>query len=258
MSIDAHNDFNAGNRCCADDMYTNKKHGGDFYMKLLIAEDEDRMRDSLAELLRIEEYEVDTAEDGTKALEMIVSGDYDIVILDNMMPGMLGFEVAKRARESGIQTPILMLSAKSESHFKVKGLDSGADDYMAKPFMIEELLARLRALIRRTAKEKTVSFSFGDIELKPELKTVECTNGGKGVRLSDKEYQILEQMIASQGQLVTRDQLAKSIWGSDGEADYNNVEVYMTFTRKKLAFVNAKTKIKSVRGKGYKLRVEDV
>ncbi len=227
-------------------------------MRLLLIEDEKRMAQALSELLRLEKYEVDHFDNGPDGLTAIQSNIYDVVILDVMLPGMNGFEVAKRARSQGILTPILMLTSKAELDDKVAGLDSGADDYLTKPFMTKELLARLRALGRRSINTADGSISFGNISLDTNTSTLNCTENGQSVRLSEKEYRILEYLIANKGQILTREQLALKIWGYDSEAEYNNVEVYMSFTRKKLAFVGARTEIKAVRGVGYELRCEDV
>lgn len=151
-----------------------------------------------------------------------------------------------------------MLTAKSELDDKVIGLDSGADDYLTKPFMTKELLARIRALSRRNIQSADGALTFGDIALDTGKVTLICTTNEQSVRLSEKEYKILEYLIANQGQILTREQLAVKIWGYESEAEYNNVEVYMSFTRKKLAFVGAKTAIKAVRGVGYELRCDNV
>lgn len=195
---------------------------------------------------------------GPDGLAAIESDIYDIVILDVMLPGMSGFEIARQVRRKGIVTPILMLTAKSELDDKVTGLDSGADDYLTKPFMTRELLARLRAQARRTLGAADGTLSFGDITLDTNTLTLSCGRNGQAVRLSEKEYRILEYLIANAGQILTREQLAVKIWGMESDAEYNNVEVYMSFTRKKLAFVEAKTEIKAVRGVGYELRCDDV
>ena len=166
--------------------------------------------------------------------------------------------VAKRTRSKGIKTPILMLTAKAEIDDKVTGLDSGADDYLTKPFMTKELLARLRALGRRVLETDDGVLSFGDITLDTNSLTLSCASNSQSVRLSEKEYRIMEYLIANSGQILTREQLAVKIWGFEDEAEYNNVEVYMSFTRKKLAFVGAKTEIKAVRGVGYELRCDNV
>ncbi len=227
-------------------------------MRLLLVEDEKRMAQALCEILRLEKYEVDHYDDGINGLAAIESNIYDIAILDVMLPGMNGFEIAKKARAGGITTPILMLTAKGELDDKVTGLDSGADDYLTKPFMTKELLARLRALGRRTLNITDGVLSYGDITLETGTLTLSCAASGESVRLSEKEYRILEYLIANKGQILTREQLAVKIWGFDSDSEYNNVEVYMSFTRKKLSFVKAKTEIKAVRGVGYELRCNDV
>ena len=227
-------------------------------MRILLIEDEKRMAQALCEILRLEKYEVDHYDNGIDGLAAIESNIYDIVILDVMLPGMNGFEIAKNARQKGTVTPILMLTAKAELDDKVTGLDSGADDYLTKPFMTKELLARIRALGRRTLGATDGMLSFADITLDTGSLTLYCTANGQSVRLSEKEYRILEYLIANGGQILTRDQLNVKIWGFESDAEYNNVEVYMSFTRKKLAFVQAKTEIKAVRGIGYELRCDDV
>ena len=227
-------------------------------MRILLIEDEKRMAQALCEILRLEKYDVDHYDNGTDGLTAIESNIYDIVILDVMLPGMNGYEVAKRARRKGITTPILMLTAKAELDDKVTGLDSGADDYLTKPFMTKELLARLRALCRRTMNTLDGNLSFGDITLDTNTLELACLGSGQSVRLSEKEYRILEYLVSNSGKILTREQLAVKIWGFESEAEYNNVEVYMSFTRKKLAFVEAKTEIKAIRGVGYELRCDNV
>lgn len=227
-------------------------------MRLLLVEDEKRMAQALCELLRLEKYEVDHYISGLDGLAAIESNIYDVAILDVMLPDMNGYEISRRARQKGIRTPILMLTAKSELDDKVTGLDSGADDYLTKPFMTKELLARLRALVRRSVGSSDGVLASGDISLDANTMTLNCTATGLSVRLSEKEYRILEYLIANSGQILTREQLSVKIWGFESEAEYNNVEVYMSFTRKKLAFVGAKTEIKAVRGIGYELRCGNV
>lgn len=227
-------------------------------MRLLLVEDEKRMAQALCELLRQEKYEVDHYASGLDGLAAMESGVYDIVILDVMLPDLNGYEIARQVRSKGIRTPILMLTAKSELDDKVTGLDSGADDYLTKPFMTRELLARLRALYRRTLGAVDGALTFGDISLDTNTFTLTCVTNGQSVRLSEKEHRILEYLIANGGQVLTREQLALKIWGFENEAEYNNVEVYMSFTRKKLAFVESRTVIKAVRGIGYELRFYNV
>lgn len=227
-------------------------------MRLLLVEDEKRMAQALYELLRLEKYQVDHYADGIDGLEAAESGVYDIIILDVMLPGMNGFKIAREIRQKGIRTPILMLTAKNQLDDKVTGLDSGADDYLTKPFMTRELLARLRALGRRSIDTPDGALSYGDIALDTNTYTLSCVTNGQSVRLSEKEYRILEYLIANQRQILTREQLAVRIWGVESDVEYNNVEVYMSFTRRKLAFVEAKTEIKAVRGVGYELRCSNV
>ena len=227
-------------------------------MRLLLVEDEKRMAQALCEILRLEKYEVDHFTDGGDGFAALESGIYDAAVLDVMLPGMDGFEIVKRARMQGIQTPILMLTAKAELDDKVMGLDSGADDYLTKPFLTKELLARIRALCRRTVHAPDGTLRYGDLALDAACAVLTCTESGQSIRLSEKECRILEYLIANGGRILTREQLAVKIWGFDSEAEYNKVEVYLSFTRKKLSFVGSKTEIKAVRGLGYELRYGDV
>ena len=226
-------------------------------MKLLLAEDEKRMNRALCEILTQEGYDVDAVENGEDALYAINGWIYDLIVLDVMMPGMNGYDVAKSARKSGIRTPILMLTAKSELDDKVEGLDSGADDYLTKPFMTKELLARLRALGRRNIQTDDGSLRFEDLSLDVKGAVLRCENG-QSVRLGEKELRLLEYLIANQGRVLTREQIALKIWGYESDAEYNNVEVYMSFARKKLSFVGSRCEIKALRGIGYELRCRDV
>ena len=226
-------------------------------MKILLAEDEKRMNRALCEIMRQEGYEVTAVDNGEDALYEIESGVYDLVVLDVMMPGMNGYNVAKQARKSGIKTPILMLTAKSELDDKVEGLDSGADDYLTKPFMTKELLARLRALGRRNLPTNDGSLTYEDLTLDVKNAVLKCDNG-QSVRLGEKELRILEYLIANQKRVLSREQIALKIWGYESDAEYNNVEVYMSFVRKKLAFVESRCEIKALRGIGYQLRCRDV
>lgn len=225
-------------------------------MRVLLVEDEKRMAQALCEILRQEKYDVDHCADGLEGLAAIEAGAYDLVVLDVMLPHKDGFSIAREARAKGIRTPILMLTAKSELDDTVTGLDCGADDYLTKPFRTRELLARLRALGRRSLRSADGALAFGDIELNRGASLLIC--GENSVRLSEKEFRILEYLIANAGQILTREQLAVKIWGYESDAEYNNVEVYMSFARKKLNFVKARTEIKAVRGVGYELRYRDV
>ncbi len=190
-------------------------------MRLLLVEDEKRMAQALCELLRQEGYEVDWFGDGAEGLDACETGVYDIIILDVMLPGLNGFEIAHRARQSGVTAPILMLTAKAELDDKVTGLDSGADDYLTKPFLTKELLARLRALGRRSLGTPDGRFTFGDIALDTNSLTLSCTANCQSVRLGEKEFRILEYLMSNAGRILTRELLAVKIWGFESSAEYN-------------------------------------
>ncbi|MCB6994040.1 response regulator transcription factor [bacterium 210820-DFI.6.37] len=226
-------------------------------MKLLLVEDEQRMAQALTELLRLERYEVDLCTDGISGLEAAESDLYDVIILDVMLPGRSGFEIVRKLRGEGMKTPVLMLTARGELEDKVEGLDSGADDYLTKPFMTQELLARIRALSRRGTYGRKETLSYGDILL--DTKTCRLRRAGheQTVLLKEKEYRLMEYLLLNQGRILSREQLALKIWGYENEAEYNKVEVYLSFTRKKLKFIGSRVEIKAVRGLGYELRYEN-
>ncbi|MCC8100764.1 MAG: response regulator transcription factor [Clostridiales bacterium] len=223
-------------------------------MKLLLVEDERRMAEAVAEVLRQENYDVDVCYDGESGLDAILSEVYDAVILDVMLPKLDGLSVIHQVRRENVRTPVLMLTAKSELEDKVKGLDAGADDYLTKPFMVEELLARVRALCRRNMPAADGKLRVGDLTLDSGTAILSCTLTGQGIRLGEKELHLMEYLIANQGTIVSREKLALKVWGYESSAEYNNVEVYISFTRKKLAFIGSRMEIKAVRGLGYELR----
>ena len=226
-------------------------------MNVLIVDDERDMVNAISAILSQHNYTVDCAYNGEDGLEFALSGIYDVIVLDVMMPEMNGFTVAANTRKAGIRTPILMLTAKSEVDDKVEGLDSGADDYLTKPFMAKELLARIRALLRRNLPTNDGSLSFEDLTLDVKSALLKCDNG-QSVRLGEKELRIMEFLIAHQGQILTREQIAVKIWGYESDSEYNNVEVYLSFVRKKLAFLESRCEIKALRGIGYELRCKNV
>ena len=229
-------------------------------MKILLVEDEKRMSEALCEILRQEKYDTDAFADGISGLDAARSGIYDLLILDVMLPGINGFDIARTVRREGIQAPILMLTARADTDDKVSGLDSGADDYLTKPFETKELLARVRALLRRNNMQKTDDIGnlvSGDLKLDRNRSMLINTENGMDVRLSEKELHILEIFLANEGTIIGKEQLAVKIWGFDNEAEYNNVEVYISFTRKKLQFLASMMEIKAVRGLGYELRKKE-
>ncbi len=226
-------------------------------MKILLVEDERRMAEAEAEVLRQENYDVDVCYDGDSGLDAILSGIYDAVILDVMLPKRDGFSVIREARREGLRTPVLMLTAKSELADKVSGLDAGADDYLTKPFMVEEFLARVRALCRRNMPAMSAGdgrLHAGDLSLDLATAMLSCTATGQEIRLGEKELHLMEYLIEKQGSIVPREKIALKVWGYESNAEYNNVEVYISFTRKKLAFIGSGMEIKAVRGLGYELR----
>ncbi len=220
-------------------------------MRILLVEDEIHLAQALTEILKKNMYAADAAYDGETGLEYALSGVYDLIILDIMLPKMSGIEILKNLRAEKKSVPVLMLTAKDEIEDKVTGLDYGADDYMTKPFSTDELLARVRALLRRKGEVVDDELAFGDIVLK--LKKNELVCGDNQVKLSLKEFQILELMMYNPDQILTKERIIDKIWGGDSDAEYNNVEVYISFLRKKMQFLNAKTEIKTVRGMGYSL-----
>ena len=228
-------------------------------MKLLLVEDDHNMSRAVSELLRQEHYIVDVVSEGREAEDYILSDDYDAVILDVMLPDRNGYEITKAVRRAGNRTPILFLTAKSTTADKVEGLDSGGDDYLTKPFETDEFLARVRSLLRRKSQDiqDVNTLSYLDLLLDRRTATLACTRSGISISLSEKEYHILELFFQNPGQILSKEQLAVHIWGYENEAEYNKVEVYISFTRKKLAFVESAATIKVARGLGYRLRTLD-
>ncbi|MBQ1464800.1 MAG: response regulator transcription factor [Ruminococcus sp.] len=221
-------------------------------MKILVVEDEVQLADALSEILRRNMYSVDTVYNGIDGLDNGLTGVYDCIILDIMMPGMNGIEVLKNLRREKISTPVIMLTAKSEIDDKINGLDCGADDYLTKPFVTGELLARVRAMTRRKGDivdENRVE--FGGMEL--HKNTCSISYSGKDVKLSLKEYQIMELLIANPRRILPKERIIEKIWGYESDVEYNNIEVYISFLRKKINSISAPVQIKTARGIGYSL-----
>ena len=223
-------------------------------MQILIVEDEKRLADALGQVLTEQKYMVDIAYDGRDGLDLALSGIYDIIILDVMLPKMNGYEVASQLRKEKIATPILMLTAKDQISDKVKGLDSGADDYMTKPFATEELLARVRALTRRQGEVVIDELTFSDVTL--NLSTCDLSCGVKSVHLNFKEFEIMKILMQNPQVVTTKEELIVKVWGYDSNAVDNNVEVYISFLRKKLDFISSSIEISSLRKIGYRLEVK--
>ena len=224
-------------------------------MKILIADDEIQLADALGELFRRHKFVADVVYDGEDAYFYGKKGDYDVIILDVMMPKMDGFEVVSRLRQNKINTAVLMLTALDEVSSRVKGLDCGADDYLTKPFASEELLARVRALTRRQSEFVYDELSFHDITLNTSNYTLSC--GQKVVSLGAKEYEIMRLLLSNPTQVISKDTIISKVWGLDSDITENNVEAYMSFLRKKLFFIGSKVNISSKRMLGYYLEKED-
>ena len=220
-------------------------------MNILIADDERDLTAALSEILKRNNFSVTVANDGETGLDFALSGIFDLIILDVMMPKLAGFSLLKIIRDKKIDVPVLMLTAKAETANKIGGLNLGADDYITKPFDTDELLARIRALLRRKEKFTGDVIKFNDIYL--DRDSAELGSGDKKITLGKKEFQILEMLILNAGKNIEKERFIEKIWGYDTDAEYNTIEVYVSFLRKKLAAVNAKTEIKSLRGIGYTL-----
>lgn len=225
-------------------------------MRILIVEDEKQLSEALGAILEKHNYIVDRVFNGEDGLDYILSNIYDLVILDIMLPLMNGLDVLKKARKEGIECPIILLTAKGEVSDKVAGLDCGADDYLPKPFYTEELLARIRALSRRKGEVINENeLSFGDISLNVE--TLELSTSLNSVKLTAKEFGLLELLINRKGSVINKDDIINKLWGFESEAEHNNVEVYVTFLRRKLTFLKSKVTIKAIRNMGYLLEYKD-
>ncbi len=224
-------------------------------MKILIVDDEKQLVQALVTILKQNKYSVDFAFDGEEGYDLACSGVYDLIILDVLMPKIDGFTLLKLLRANRIDTPILMLSAKSETIDKIEGLNLGADDYISKPFNTDELLARVRALCRRKEVFTGDLLQVNDLSLDRNTFELVCAN--ERIALGKKEFQIMEMLILSKGKTVNKERLIEKIWGYDNEAEYNTIEVYVSFIRKKLQAIKSKTEIKSIRGIGYTIGNQD-
>jgi len=223
-------------------------------MKILIVEDEIQLCESLKELLKNENYDVEFVHDGLSGVDFIMNNKYDVIILDIMLPDMDGIEVMTHVRSEGVTTPILLLTAKSNTTDKIKGLDKGADDYLTKPFNPGELLARLRALHRRNPyvikKEGTI-ITFSNITLNKS--TIKLYSQNKEVLLTRKELELMELFISNPHYVFTKDMIISKIWSFDDDVMYNTLEAHISSLRKKMKYIRSKPRIVTVRGLGYKL-----
>lgn len=224
------------------------------FLRLLVAEDEYELSRALVTILKHNNYSVDAVYDGADALDYGLCENYDGIILDLMMPKMDGLSVLSELRRRGVSTPVLILTAKSEIEDRIVGLDTGADDYLTKPFDMGELLARIRAMTRRKAEFSPNLLSFANMTLNRE--TFELTGARGSVRLSGKEYQMLEMLMSNPNRVISTEHFMERIWGYDSEAEINVVWVYISYLRKKLISVGADVEIKAGRGIGYTLQAQ--
>ena len=226
-------------------------------MRVLIIEDEVRLASTLQDLLDMNGYTADVCHDGESGLDNALSGIYDVVLLDVMLPKMDGFTVLRNLRSAGNAVPVLMLTARSELSDRVEGLDRGADYYLTKPFEPRELLACIRALTRRQPELRSSdAVEFGDLKLDKSSFTLSC--GDRSLRLSRKEFDMMELLMRNRDMVLTKETLLLKIWGYESDAEDNNVEVYVSFLRKKLDHLHSKVKIKTIRMVGYCLELSKI
>lgn len=223
-------------------------------MRILLAEDEDDLREVTVKRLKTEGFGVDGCRDGQEALEYLDAADYNLVILDIMMPRLDGLSVLRKLRSMGNPVPVLLLTAKDAVSDRVQGLDAGADDYLTKPYAFEELMARIRALVRRNSTEKSDVLTVGDLSV--ELSTKRVMRGGKEILLSAKEFGLLETLIRHKGQVLSRAQLENQVWDFGFEGSSNIVDVYIRYLRRKVDDPFEKKLIHTIRGAGYVLKEE--
>ena len=223
-------------------------------MRILLAEDEDDLREVTVKRLKTEGFGVDGCRDGQEALEYLDAADYNLVILDIMMPRLDGLSVLRKLRSGGNPVPLLLVTAKDAVSDRVQGLDAGADDYLTKPYAFEELMARIRALVRRNSTEKSDVLTVGDLSV--ELSTKRVMRGGKEILLSAKEFGLLETLIRHKGQVLSRAQLENQVWDFGFEGSSNIVDVYIRYLRRKVDDPFEKKLIHTIRGAGYVLKEE--
>lgn len=224
-------------------------------MRILIVEDEELLAETLADIITQNKDIADICYDGRSGLDHALSGIYDAVLLDVMLPGMDGFEVVRQMRKSGNITPVLMLTAKTALEDRINGLDNGADYYLTKPFETPELLACLRAITRRGGELKSEDIGYEDIAVNPAASELVCKN--RSIRLGAKELELIRLLIANQGILLSKENIYLKIWGYECETGDNIVEVYISFLRKKLEHIGSKVKISVVRRVGYRLETAE-
>lgn len=223
-------------------------------MRILIVEDEMHLAEALGQIMTEQKYMVDIVYDGAEGLDYALGNEYDVIVLDVMLPHKNGFEIVREMRVKKNATPVILLTARDETTDKIKGLDSGADDYMTKPFEPEELLARIRALSRRQGEVVLEEMTYADLTL--NLSDYMLSSGSKSVHLGFKEFEVLKLLMANPSMVISKETLINKIWGADSDAEDNNVEAYISFLRKKFFFLGSKVGIGTMRKVGYRLEVE--
>ena len=225
-------------------------------MKILIIEDEYSLADAIAETFKKENFAANIITDGEEGENEALTNVYDLILLDIMLPNKNGFKILDNLRKEKISTPIIILTAKSELCDKLNGLEYGADDYITKPFHMRELIARVKVILKRKINvEDTCILEYDDLKL--DVRTGKMMSNNNEIAINGKELDLLEILLINKNQIVNREMLANKIWGYNSDAEYNNVEVYVSFLRKKLKLIKSNVKIKAVRGLGYKMEVED-
>ncbi len=225
-------------------------------MRILIIEDEFNLADVIASRLRKENYSVDISLDGEEGLENSLTNIYDLIILDVMLPKLNGFEVLKGIKENKIDAKVIMLTAKSQLEDRLNGFETGANDYVIKPFHIEELVARVNVWLRsNNPSMKKDYIESGDLQLNQKTSNLLCTTTGESIDIIRKEFLLLEYLMKNANQILSREQIYDKVWGMDSEAESNNLEAYISFVRKKMKAIGSKANIKALRGMGYRLEV---
>ena len=226
-------------------------------MKILIIEDEYNLADAISSMLKSKKYNVEIITDGEEGLDEALTDIYDLIILDVMLPNMNGFEILKELREAKINSKVIMLTAKNTIDDKMVGFNFGADDYLTKPFHMEELIARVNVQLRKVNSNQSDIIELGDILL--NIKTMELSNKNTDnrVKIIGKEFQLLELLMSNANQVMEKEQLFLKVWGYDSESDINTLEAYISFIRKKLKLIKSNINLKAIRNMGYVLEVED-
>ena len=225
-------------------------------MRVLLVEDDKKLSAAICRLLEKERITADAVYDGNDGLDWALSSEYDAIILDVMLPGMDGFAVLRELRKEKVSTPVMMLTARTELEDRLTGLDSGADYYLGKPFESAELISCLHAITRRGTRAPIMELSYGNIALDPKDGKLKNRESGAAVKLGAKEYQLMELFLRNPGQILEKETIHERIWGLESDAEYNNLEVYVSFLRKKLGFLDADIRIRVTRGVGYSLEEE--